>query len=130
MKIELNKEQNALVKKMTPEINKAGRILRKGMTDLMKAFNKELVKHVKSLVKTGLTVKQARKVVEKIALPYMSQQNYSELMNKSGLRTTQNKRSDSGEKKGVTKDQLLSLYASASPEVQDEFFKALEARRA
>ena len=130
MKIELNKEQNALVKKITPQINKAGRILRKGQLELMKAFNKELVKHVKALVETGLTTKKARKVVEKIALPFMSQQNYSELMNKSGLRTTENKRSDKGEKKGVSKDQLLSLYASASAEVQDEFFKALQARRA
>ena len=130
MKIELNKEQSALVKKMTPEINKAGRVLRKGMTELMKAFNKELVKHVKALVETGLTIKKARKVVEKIALPYMSQQNYSELMNKSGLRTTENKRSDKGEKKGITKEQILKLWGDASAEVQAETFKALKLRMA
>jgi hypothetical protein len=130
MKITLNKEQNALVKKITPQINKAGRILRKGQLDLMKAFNKELVKHVKTLVATGLTIKQARKVVEKIALPYMSQQNYSELMNKSGLRTTQNKRSDSGEKKGITKEQILKLWGDASAEVQADTFEALKLRMA
>jgi hypothetical protein len=130
MKITLNKEQNELVKKITPQINKAGRILRKGQLDLMKAFNKELVKHVKALVKTGLTIKQARKVVEKIALPYMSQQNYSQLMNKSGLRTTEAKRSDSGEKKGITKEQILKLWGDASPEVQADTFEALKLRMA
>ena len=50
-------------------------------------------------------------------------------MVKNGLRTGAT-RSDNGEKKGITKDQILKLWGDATPEVQAETFKALQARMA
>ena len=130
-KINLTAEQAEIVKNATPVIQKAGESYKKKLIEAGRIFNKTLQRYVRKLGEAGLSVKQARQVVyRELAHDYMSQQAYSEMMNKAGLRANDKKRSDKGEKKGVTKDQLLSLYASASPEVQDEFFKALEARRA
>jgi len=114
-KVNLTAEQAEIVKNAQPVITKAGESYKKKVIEAGKIFNKTLQRYVRKLGEAGLSVKQARQVVyRELAHDYMSQQGFSEMMNKAGLRSNDSKRSDKGEKKGVSKDQLLSLYASAS----------------
>tara|TARA_R110001583_G_scaffold120485_1_gene271750 strand:+ start:208 stop:591 length:384 start_codon:yes stop_codon:yes gene_type:complete len=127
--MKLNKEQNNILKTAKPLIVKAGKELEAAIVKCGKALNKILVAEAKKLVAAGLTAKQAREEVKAIASPFMTQQNFSKLMVKAGLRTGST-RSDKGDKKGITKDQILKLWGDATPEVQAETFKALQARMA
>jgi len=127
--MKLNIEQKNILKTAKPLIVKAGKELEAAVIKCGKALNKVLVTEAKKLVAVGLTAKQARKEVRALASPYMSQQAFSKMMVKNGLRTGAT-RSDNGEKKGITKDQILKLWGDATPEVQAETFKALQARMA
>ena len=127
-KVTLTAEQADIIKTATPVIVKAGKALQAKIVKAGKILNNVLVREAKKLVEAGLTAKQARDEVKAIAKPFMTQQNFSKLMVKAGLRTGAT-RSDKGEKI-VTKEQILILWGDATPEVQAETFKALQVRMA
>ena len=127
--MKLTTDQKNILKTAKPVIIKAGKAFQAATVKAGKVFNAVLVTEAKKLIAAGLTAKQARKEVEALASPYMSQQAFSKMMVKAGLRTGST-RSDKGEKKDITKDQILKLWGDATPEVQAETFKALQARMA